>query len=222
MWRNQASFYPPSKFESRVQALLDPYLQAIRTSSSPQLPPARKGIDLAVFSSSYWDLAVWAEEDAKAGVSVSTGIGDQRLTAWRSRMVDMIAALSTRVAGARLAWRSAHVPTSDVRGTTRWFLDSMRLKFDKSGVTDGNPIMSPLRVLQLNAARRSMLPLKPYDTVSGKSTGLQWSSTKQPHIGDIPFGEVTLGQAGHTDVARPGVVPHAYLFWDMVFAQLRE
>ncbi|WFD36370.1 hypothetical protein MCUN1_003249 [Malassezia cuniculi] len=223
VWRKQASFYPPAQFESRVRSLLVPYIAALKTQSSPALPLARKGIDVAVFSSSFWDLALWAEDDARSGVSVKAGLDDQRIDTWRSRIVDMITALHSQVGDARIAWRSAHIPAANVPGTTRWFMDSMRSKFDSGNVAEGNPILSPVRVAQLNAARRSMLPLAAKDVVRGKTSGIQWSATAQPVIGDIPFGEVTLGQdAGQTDVARPGVVPHAYLYWDMVFAQLRE
>ena len=83
-------------------------------------------------------------------------------------------------------------------------------------------MLSAVHIAQLNEARRSMLPLAPHDTVKGAKSGTQWSSTAQPAIGNIPFGEVTLGQdVGQNDIVHPGIVPHAYLFWDMAFDQLR-
>lgn len=222
VWRKQASFYPPGLFESRVNMLLGPYLNEIKSNVSPMLPRARAGVDLAVFSSSFWDLAAWATEDAERGVSASSGLGEKRLTTWRSRAVDMIEALRTQIGSARLAWRSAHIPASGVRGTTAWFVNSLRTSFEKSVPKEGNSMLSALRIAQLNEARRSMLPLAPHDAVKGAKSGTQWSSTTQPAIGNIPFGEVTLGQdVGQNDIVHPGVVPHAYLFWDMAFDQLR-
>ena len=228
-WQRQASYFPPGRFEHRMSDLLRPYLDALVSGARPagvNLPPPRaRKPDLAVFSSSFWDLALWAQEDAKSSVSIETDLSSERVAWWRSRMEDMIDALREQLGvGSRIAWRSAHVPAESSPGSVEAFIQTMHRQSPQPvPANKGNPIFSVRRVSQLNAARRSMVPLTGHDSVRGLLSRDMWSSGKQPALADVPFGEVTLGQSmRQMDPLNPGVDPSAYLFWSMVLARLRE
>ncbi|WFD29442.1 sla2 Src-like adaptor 2 [Malassezia sp. CBS 17886] len=227
-WRNQMMFYPPSRFEHRVSDLLQPYLRAISTQLvTPTLPPARRSPqpDLVVFSSSYWDLASWGMEDANAGVSLSTGLSEARLSWWRSRMVDMVDALRTYVGtGTRIVWRSAHMPAVDVKASVEWLLTTVRATpQDATTPESGHAFVTPNRVAQLNEARAATAQLQGTDRVHGAQTPAVWSAGNQPPLASMPFGELLVGHLENQEsLVKLGVTPYAYVYWSMVLEELRE
>lgn len=228
LWRKQEAYSPPSLFEHRMTDLLGPYLKALSTphttAASRSLPPTRHGMpDLVLFSSNFWDLAVWAQEDASNGVAVDSDLSSTRVLWWRSRMVDMIDALRAQVGPhARIAWRSAHLPPASASGTVEWFIQTLRLR--PSGMSSqGHRLLSPNRIVQLNNARDSMLPPRGQDSIPGQRSHVLWTKNQQPVLGNVPFGGVTLGEIAHQDSpTNPGINPNAYLFWSMVLDELRE
>lgn len=223
VWHRQPTFYPPQRFEARMEELLSVYLQSLKAPRSvASLPLRRNGVDLAVFSSGLWDLATWAMEDAQMGLVTSQDLTEQRIKNWRARTVDMITSLQKTVGNARVAWRSLPLPAPDAHGSVRALLESLRASFKPTDDSNDRPFVYANRVAQLNNARTASLYLDGRDTVRG-TNGRLWSSQVHPQLGDIPLAEITLGQespAPHT-VFNVGLVPDAMLFWDAVLAELR-
>ncbi|WFD42289.1 hypothetical protein MPSI1_000931 [Malassezia psittaci] len=223
VWNKQPTYYPPQRFEARVEELLGPYLQALsdpRTSTS--LPPRRKGIDLAVFSSGLWDLATWAMEDVQMGVASSQDLTSQRMKNWRSRTVDMLSSLRSKVGKARIAWRSIPYPAAGAHGSVRSLLSSIKASFKPTDESNERPFVYANRVSQLNSARAASLSLQGADNVRG-TLGQVWTPSSHPTIGDIPLAEMTFGQetSGPHSVFGTTLNPDAMLFWDAVLLELK-
>ena len=223
VWNKQPTYFPPQRFESRMENLLVPYLNALKAPRTiASLPPRRKGVDRAVFSSGLWDLATWAMEDIQTGQASSSDLSAERVKNWRARTVDMISALRTAVGQARIAWRSLPLPPTATHGSVRALLASIRASFKSSDVSNERPFVYANRVAQLNSARRASLYLEGRDSVRGTS-GQLWTPSSHPVVGDVPLAELTVGQEPPppNSVFTVGLVPDSMLFWDAVLAELR-
>lgn len=226
IWRSQSQYFPPGPFEARTASLLKPYLEAMSSPKFvPNLPPARRSTpDLVVFSSSLWDLAMWAMKDASKGVQPTSDLSATVLAWWRGRMVDMIENLRTYVGSAPIVWRSAHYAQPRAEDSVEWLLDmSMQVRSTTPTGRLGHSFASMNRIAQLNRARQATLHVSGRDLVRGDVSKVSWTPGRQPALRDMPWGEVTLGEArSGATLLSPGTVPHSFMYWSMVLAELRN
>lgn len=115
----------PTLFEHRVADLYVRYLQDLATPhpAAPSIPPPRLHPypDLTIFSSSFWDLARFAQEDSMQMRSLVDDVSEHRLLNWRGRSVDMLQSIQAAWKDTRLAWRSLHVPGDIEIATVEWW-----------------------------------------------------------------------------------------------------
>lgn len=79
------------------------------------------------------------------------------------------------------------------------------------------------RIAQLNRARQATLHVSGRDLVRGDVSKVSWTPGRQPALRDMPWGEVTLGEArSGATLLSPGTVPHSFMYWSMVLAELRN
>lgn len=221
LWRNQLQYSPPGRFEDRLTELLQPYLKAMATQSVQGVRARSSRPDLVVFSSSLWDLAAWAMDDDREHLDATGDLSQERLKWWRTRQVDMLEELRKQLGpNVPIAWRSAHIPTTTSSDTVEQLFATMHSS-TASTTTAGHVFALPNRLVQLNQARRSMLPVTTPSGVRGQLSKTLWTDTRQPGLHDLPWGEVTLGQTQQqSTLLHPGLESHTYLFWSMVLAAL--
>jgi hypothetical protein len=115
----------PTFFENRVKDLYVPYMRDLATAhpASPSIPPPRihPYPDLTIFSSSFWDLARFAQEDSMQMRSLVDDLSEHRLFKWRGRSVDMFQSIREVWKETRLGWRSFHYPGDTEIATVEWF-----------------------------------------------------------------------------------------------------
>lgn len=133
----QPAWTAPSQFEDRLEDLFVPYAKAMSQtpqSPVPSLPPPRKQAspDVAVLASSLWDLARFAQEDIGLLRSLVDDLNEGRLSRWRGRHVDMLAALHKAWPDAKLGWRSLHLPTDTETATVEWWVEGQTDKITVS------------------------------------------------------------------------------------------
>ncbi|UZJ51445.1 hypothetical protein CBS101457_000765 [Exobasidium rhododendri] len=115
----------PTLFEHRVEDLYVKYMRDLASPhpASPSLPPPRSHAypDLTIFSSSFWDLARFSQEDTMSLRSLSESLSEDRLFKWRARNVDMLHSLNENWRDTKLAWRSLHYPGDNSIATVEWW-----------------------------------------------------------------------------------------------------
>lgn len=132
-FRGKPAWSATSTFEERVEKVIVPYLETTTKSfpASPTLPPPRttaaaRAPALVVLSSSFWDLAKFAQQDIDNLHSLVQDLDEERLLQWRSRHVDMLASLHRSFPKSLLAWRSLHAPASSERATVEWWTGTQK------------------------------------------------------------------------------------------------
>ena len=154
-------------------------------------------------------------------MTATSDLSSDRLKAWRARTVDMIESLREVVGqSTRIAWRSIPYATP-AHGSITTLLASLRSSYKPVDETGKQPFAYGNRIAQLNNARSATLYLR--DSVRSASNKKLWTPASHPTVGDIPLAEVTLGEEDKQNPSSlaPSITPHAFLFWDMVLAELR-
>jgi hypothetical protein len=115
----------PTLFEHRVEDVFVRFMKALATAhpAAPSIPAPRSKAypDLAIMSSSFWDLARFAQEDTLQMRSLVEDVSEQRLLEWRGRSVDMLQSLQSAWKDTKLAWRSLHAPGDTEMATVEWW-----------------------------------------------------------------------------------------------------
>lgn len=235
-----ALYHAPGKFEDRVAKLYTPFFEAmsdkVHASSSLPLQRVRPQPDLIVFSSSFWDLARWAQQDIDSGKSAVSDLDETRLLEWRGRNVDMLNTLSQSSVGGKgsvpILWRSIHYPAENTAATVEWFTGQEQAAAAPAvgGVGTGSgagagdvihknhPLFHINRIHQLNHAQLSALMPSGDDKVKGK---LQRSATIPESVALAPWGQIMLGQDDkQMDPLNPSANPGASLWAEMVLWNL--
>ncbi|PKI85964.1 hypothetical protein MVES1_000392 [Malassezia vespertilionis] len=223
IWRQQPEYAPPTLFETRMSYLLKPYLEAMN-SPMPLIPDMRRRTapDMVIFSSSLWDLAMWAMEDERENRPAYSDLSPARLKLWRSRMVDMTESLRATVGRhVPIYWRSTPIASTTQHDMADGLLRSIRAEFKPKEEANKHKFVFANRVAQLNNARISMLSLDGKDSIRGTNSNILWTSRSHLQLRNMPFAEITLGQdARLVSYFTQTIDPHALLFWDMAFAAL--
>jgi hypothetical protein len=124
-FKGSPAWTAPTLFENRVEDLFVRYMKDLSAahSAAPSIPPPRSKSepDLAIFSTSFWDLARYAQEDTLQMRSLVDDVSEQRLMEWRGRSVDMLQSLRSVWRDTRLAWRSLHAPGDTETATVEWW-----------------------------------------------------------------------------------------------------
>lgn len=115
----------PTLFEHRVDDIITQYIKDLSIAHlvAPSIPPPRlqPQPDLIIFSSSFWDLARYAQEDSMQMRSLVDDVSEQRLLEWRGRSVDMLQSIQSAWKDSKLAWRSLHAPGDTEKATVEWW-----------------------------------------------------------------------------------------------------
>lgn len=119
---------PPTLFENRVAGLYSQYMQDLSLAhpAAPSVPPPRPNSqpDLVIFSTSFWDLARYAQEDMMQLRSLVDDLTEHRLLEWRGRHVDMLHSIRSAWPDAKIAWRNLHAPGDTEKATVGWWTGS--------------------------------------------------------------------------------------------------
>ena len=219
-WRSEHMYNAPGRFEERVKDLWEPMLVRMTSSAhtSPALPAprARAYPDLIVFNSGLWDLARYAMEDVQTGAVLLDNLSEERILAWRSRMVDMLSHLHTTWPRTpRIAWRNTHIPLASEASTVEWFLGNQGDAPKKN-----HPLYHANRIAQLNNAQASALHPHGDDVAKGL---LNRAARIPKNVVAAPWAEIMLGQDQHQlDPLNPNLQPGGTLFAEMLLWHLRE
>ncbi|KDN52816.1 hypothetical protein K437DRAFT_253749 [Tilletiaria anomala UBC 951] len=223
-WSKIPNYQGPGLFEDRISQLVLPFLKASANSDlmSNVTPKSRRTHvpDMVFFQSSFWDLALWAQQDIAAGRSAESDLTEMRLLKWRSRNVDMLSHLASKdVFGYEtpLLWRSTHYPAEGANPTIEWFTGQDNPDATAAGKPN-HPLFRLNRLHQLNEAQLSTL-------ISGGDDYVRGSKSPSARLPDdlafVPWGQVMLGQAGkQMDPISPSPNPGASIFAEMMLWNL--
>jgi hypothetical protein len=232
-WSQLPLYHSPGLFEDRVQHLFQKYLAAASNPvlASSALPSVRRSAkpDLVFYQSSFWDLALWAQQDIDAGSSAVSDLPEDRLLTWRSRNVDMLASLASAFGqDVPILWRSIHYPTDNAGATVEWFTGQEDPAAKAAGSVNSpdaaaptkknHPLFHLNRIQQLNHAQLSTLMPSGDDVVRGKRNR---AATLPDSVQLAPWGQVLIGQDHmQQDMITPSANPGGSIFAEMVLWNL--
>ncbi|PWN89145.1 hypothetical protein FA10DRAFT_267741 [Acaromyces ingoldii] len=219
-FRGKPAWSATSTFEERVEKVIVPYLETTTKSfpASPTLPPPRttaaaRAPALVVLSSSFWDLAKFAQQDIDNLHSLVQDLDEERLLQWRSRHVDMLASLHRTFPRSQLAWRSLHAPASSERATVEWWTGTQK----DTDAAKNHPLFHLNRIVQLNSALKSALYPHGDDVVRGSNR----ANRIPAGVRDLDWGNIMLGQDHRmADPVTPALNPGGSIFAEMLLGQL--
>lgn len=124
-FRKSPGFTAPTLFELRVEDIYSRYMKDLASAhpAAPSIPPSRRHSypDLTILSSTFWDLARFAQEDSLQMRSLVEDVSEHRLLMWRGRSVDMLHSIQSAWKDTKLGWRSLHAPGDTEKATLEWY-----------------------------------------------------------------------------------------------------